>query len=126
LIPAGAPAGADPPLDWKRATASVRVYGLNRGGLAYDHLEVLRLIEQRKRSINILMEIQVELREILADPSLTGPQRDEHERLEALVEMLHDHEIQSLRRFTLPERQFSQMAWQVIASFFEAVNPASP
>jgi hypothetical protein len=112
LIPAGAPAGAEPPLGWRRASASVRVYGLNRGGLIYDRLEVLRLIEQRKRSITILMEI-------LADPLFPA-------HLVVLVETLLDHEIESLRQFRSPEKPFSQMARQVIDAFFRTVEPPNP
>jgi uncharacterized protein (TIGR02646 family) len=112
LVPDGAPAGAKPPRDWRRAAASIRVFGLNRGGLIFDRLEVLRFIEQRKRSITILMEI-------LADPLLPA-------HLVVLVETLLDHEIESLTQFTSPEKPFSQMARQVIDAFFRTVDPANP
>lgn len=112
LLPAAGPAGTEPPVEWKRAEASIRVFALNRGGLVYDRLEVLRLIEQRKFSITILMEV-------LADPELPS-------HLEVLVETLLDHEVQSLRTFMDDRQPFSQMAQQVIAGFLEAVDPGIP
>jgi hypothetical protein len=93
----------------RRAEESIRVYALNRSGLIYDRWEVLRLIEQRKFCITVLMEI-------MADPQL-------HHHLLSLVETLIDHEIRNLRDFMDPRRPFSQMARQIIEKFFFIIDP---
>lgn len=87
---------------------SIDVYALNRAGLVHERLEVLRLIQQRIKTIRRLSRV-LELRDL-------GP------RARVVVEDLLSHEMAALRQFERPERPFCLMARQVIGRFVASLE----
>jgi uncharacterized protein (TIGR02646 family) len=91
-----------------KGRSSIDVYALNRAGLVHERLQVLRLIQQRIRTIRQLIDV-LDLRDL-------GP------RARVVVEDLLSHEMAALRRFERPERPFCLMARQVIRKFIASLR----
>jgi uncharacterized protein (TIGR02646 family) len=86
----------------ERARASIEIYGLNRTGLVFNRLEVVRLLQARMYGVNRLAAV--------LDRPLDRDTRD-------LLEDLLSHELAQLQAFADPERPYSQMCRQVIERF---------
>ncbi len=85
--------------DREKAENSIRVYALNRSGLVYDRLAVVRLIDQRFFTLECLMEI---------DSSATSLE------IKMIIDELIAHEIDSLVEMKKPDKVFSAMVAQLL------------
>jgi len=86
----------------EKARFSIEVYGLNRTGLVFNRLEVLRLLQGRMYTITCLVDA--------LDYELEDNVRD-------LLEDLLSHEFAELEKFRDPTRPYSLMCRQVIDRF---------
>jgi uncharacterized protein (TIGR02646 family) len=93
--------------DRERAQASIEVYGLNRSALVQERLEIITLMQQRMRSIEVLIRF---LRRKLEPEA----------RL--IIQDLLSHEMAALLRFADRTRPFSAMAQQLIEGFEQKLN----
>jgi hypothetical protein len=85
----------------EKAVASIDVYALNRSGLVDERLALLRLMQQRMRTIEVLIDVF-----------------DRAAGRDAIIlEDLIAHEMTELRAFANPERPYSALARQFVDAF---------
>ena len=93
-------------LEQKRAETSIAIYGLNRPGLVYARLEVLRLLQARMFTISRLVRV-LDKRKKLTMP------------LAVIIEDLVAYEMAELNAFSHHSRPYSQMCAQMIDEFMK-------